>query len=327
MVTLALIASVLISEPADVSVKYPTWRTKTRAAAEANQIARAREATILRGFTKEKREGDAELKKMGSAARFSILVKPYVTRDSAALCSGYVVRYEFTGGAHGNTSFESINVGWDGKRVSLTDFFSANTDPLKQCTFAVIEEIFNTHRSATAIETGTWAGVRPDQPFAVTDTGVTFLFGSYELGSYAEGTWVVSVPFAKLPGLREAYKTAPKPSAAVLEGVIWTLEKIQFNDDSELRPEKGGAYDLTFGKDGKLSGTAGRNRIMGNFATTGSGLSVGALVSTKMADAKDSISLRYLTCLGDAKSYMFAEGKLILELPVDTGSLIFRAKN
>lgn len=269
-----------------------------------------------------------ELKRLNSAGMYELLVTSTVTMDSAALCSGFALKYAYTGGAHGSSTYDVVNVAAGGKRLGLQDLFAKGVDARKECSYAILEQLLRNGRGSS-VQSGQWTELTQDQArkFVVTQTGLTFLFDQGELGSQAEGTIQVQVPFAALKGLDKKGPYGGLFSMQpVLTDVTWVLDMIAFNDDTVLLPEKGGVYEITF-SGGRVTGVGGRNRIAGPYkVVAGNELKMGPLVSTLMADPDNSIAPRFRKCLSDVKSFMFKDGKLILELPVDTGSMIFRSK-
>ena len=67
-------------------------------------------------------------------------------------------------------------------------------------------------------------------------------------------------------------------------GGAWTVQEIGGAATSEPRPE------LTFGPDGRLSGTTGVNRIMGQYEVKDGLLVVGDAVTTRMAGPPEAMA-------------------------------------
>ncbi|HMS56263.1 MAG TPA: DUF4163 domain-containing protein [Fimbriimonadaceae bacterium] len=311
-----------------LKVAYPEFRNRSLTAAHGNRASTDRERAVFNKFLAMAKKDVPELKRLRSSAMYELLVTGTVTFDAAIVCSGYATQYAYTGGAHGNTTFDVINIGATGKSLTLQDFFAKGVDGRKEASFAILETLLRSGQGSD-VQIGTWKELSAAQSkrFVVSRTGLTFLFNQGELGSQAEGAIKVDVPFSALKGLDYKGQFGGLFSATpMLTDVTWVLEKIAFNDDTVLVPEKGGVYEITFSA-GRVSGIGGRNRIAGPYKTMGEReLRLGPLISTLMADPDNSIAPRFRKCLNDAKSYFFQDGKLILELPVDTGSMIFRAK-
>ncbi len=142
------------------------------------------------------------MKRVGSSAWYELLVEPVPKMDTALVCSGYVRSYAFTGGAHGYTYFESMNLGPMGKRISLQDLFAKGVDGRREASFAVLQQLLKTGQGS-GVQDGNWTELTPEQVknFVMTPKGLMFLFGSYDLGSYAEGTFEIEVPYSDIRGL------------------------------------------------------------------------------------------------------------------------------
>jgi len=224
-----------------INVSYPVFKNRSTTAATANKWARTWEKKVFNAFVKEKNEGLPELQKMGSAAGYELEVNSKVTMDTALLCSALVETYRYTGGAHGNVGYQTINQA-AGRRIKLQDLFAKGVNGRREASFAIIENLLPTGRMSY-VQEGTWTELGPEQAenFVVTPVGLLFVFGHYELGAYAEGTIDVLIPFSKLPGLDRkgpfAGIFAGKPT---LTGTTWNLVEVQYTDDKILRPEPGG---------------------------------------------------------------------------------------
>ncbi len=307
-----------------INVAYPVFKNRSTTAATANKWARTWEKKVFSEFVAEKNQGLPELQKLGSAAGYELQVTSKVTMDSALVCSALVESYQYTGGAHGNTSYQTINQ-VAGRRLRLQDLFAKGVNGRREASFAIIEKAMPLPNTSY-VQDGSWTELSPEQAenFVITRDGLLFLFGNYELGSYAEGTVDVLIPYANLRGLDRT-----GPLAKIFAGTptltksTWRLVEVQYNDDRILRPEAGGTYTLYL-DGGRVTGIAGRNRITGGYTSKGSSLSLKGLASTRMADPTGSIAPGYLKALGQVQSYFFKDGQLIFQLAYDSGAMIFR---
>lgn len=199
----------------NVQVAYPHFKAGGPVAATANQAARAAERREFQAFVADARRDVPELKKIGSAAAFyELLVRPTVTMDTPALSSGYCMRYVFTGGAHGTTGFNTMNYGRVGgkiRTIELADLFVKGVDPVAQASMALLEQLLKLERVPSMVQEGSWTKLDGQQAkqFVITPRGLLFLFGNYELGSYAEGTFRVLVPYSSISGLSPNGVLAP----------------------------------------------------------------------------------------------------------------------
>lgn len=111
--------------------------------------------------------------------------------------------YDYSGGAHGNTYYFVKNyrltpTGF--KPLALTDVFKNNTiaNGLSALIVANLKE-----QQASSVVDGEKQSFKPDelQFFTLTPAGINFHFAPYEVGAYAEGAFVVFIPYEKLKPL------------------------------------------------------------------------------------------------------------------------------
>lgn len=100
------------------------------------------------------------------------------------------------------------------------------------------------------------------------------------------------------------------------ESTITPVEKITVNN-----PER---YTVLFSEEGKAAMQFDCNRGSGNFTISGNSISFGPLISTRMACPEDSLDSAYMKDLQRAASFFIKDGKLYLELPMDSGTMCFR---
>ncbi len=118
---------------------------------------------------------------------------------------------------------------------------------------------------------------------------------------------------------------AERSAADPLSGTKWALEEIVYNDDKVLKPYQNEKLTVEFGADGTIAGNAGINRFRGSYSAGKDGsFSAGRLAMTRAMNPPGSIADSYARELQRASRFLLQDGKLILLLPVDTGSVIFR---
>jgi heat shock protein HslJ len=117
---------------------------------------------------------------------------------------------------------------------------------------------------------------------------------------------------------------APAPEgAAALMGATWRLERILDSDGKELRPIPGQTYSVQFLANGRLTGQSALNRIMGSYTVGGMALTIGPLVSTRVAEPPGSISAEFLKSLGLATLFRVEGDQLTVTLKGDAGTMSF----
>jgi heat shock protein HslJ len=122
----------------------------------------------------------------------------------------------------------------------------------------------------------------------------------------------------------------PEASAEQGEGMapqeltgVWKWQKTEYGNDDVITPADSERYTVEFAPTGKLAGLADCNRLMGSYTVDGSALTIGPLASTKMLCPGDSQGDVFTRELQQVVAYVIADGMLYLDLPVDTGTMVF----
>jgi hypothetical protein len=133
---------------------------------------------------------------------WTLIVNHEIKYASEGLVSILVPIYTYTGGAHGNTGFDALNVLKEEsglRRLELRDVFTEEAD-LKPILKSVTEEL--EARQASFMVDGSVTLTEQDLSiFTLSPKGITFHFAPYQVASYAEGTFEVTVPFERLGGV------------------------------------------------------------------------------------------------------------------------------
>lgn len=108
-------------------------------------------------------------------------------------------------------------------------------------------------------------------------------------------------------------------------GVTWQWEQFQdtagVNDVEVPSPE---SYTLTLMPDGTAAIQADCNQVSWTYALEGSSLTFNTLGPSTLAFCgEESLDQQYLMLLGEAATYVTNEGKLVLNLKLDSGNMIF----
>ncbi len=115
------------------------------------------------------------------------------------------------------------------------------------------------------------------------------------------------------------FSSAPTPA---LVGTLWKLQQIQMNDDTLLVPDQPEHYTAEFLADGTLLVRADCNRGRGQFSTSDDrSLEVSPIATTLAACPEGSIGNDFVQALGNADSYFFQDGNLVIELIYGSGSM------
>ena len=111
------------------------------------------------------------------------------------------VNYDYGGGAHGNSARDSMLFDRQpGSRLKLSDVLDHSEEEIRTMVADAFcdppyyneDEIWKERRQAVYDAAG------PDMAFGLSEEGVTFYFGQYEVASYAEGFPAVTIPFDRL---------------------------------------------------------------------------------------------------------------------------------
>jgi len=190
----------------EISVEYPHFESRGMVAVKANVDAEAAARAEFEAFLAQAKAEVPEMQESILVGFYMLNVFPTVTMDIRELCSGYVERVEFTGGANAYSSFSALNYaqGTDGvRKLTLADLFYDGSDGTKVASATILAEVQAWDNPASYVLDGTWTELSPEQAqrFVITEVGLLFLFDKYELGCGAEGTYTVLTPYDNLDGL------------------------------------------------------------------------------------------------------------------------------
>lgn len=106
--------------------------------------------------------------------------------------------YIFSGGAHGNTYYDTGTYDLQtGEKITLDDVFAPQVDYSKLLTQIVREEIKGRGKSDHYIF---FERVDPEVQFYLTEEGIVLLYPPYAIAPYVEGTIRFTIPWMKIQG-------------------------------------------------------------------------------------------------------------------------------
>jgi heat shock protein HslJ len=108
-----------------------------------------------------------------------------------------------------------------------------------------------------------------------------------------------------------------------LTGPVWKWTTTQMNDGSKTIPDDPNNYLIQFQADGTVSITADCNQVMGTYTVDANQVTITPGASTLVACPEGSLADAYLKQLGNVGSYFFQGENLVLEIKMDSGSMIF----
>lgn len=208
------VRSVLAKVPGmyEVEAKYPVLRGTSAVVKLANATLKADAERFVKTAVQEL---NSEFLPKGSQRPpnpYGYSLTSEVKYLGPDLVSVVSFAYSYTGGAHPNHYYVTSNfglVGGKAKKLNIGDLFRPKFAFLNEITTNVMPELVR--REAGWVESGAITEI--DYPraniFSVDKKGVTFYFEAYSVGSYAEGDYVVSVPFTEFTGLDKAGPLRP----------------------------------------------------------------------------------------------------------------------
>ncbi len=108
-----------------------------------------------------------------------------------------------------------------------------------------------------------------------------------------------------------------------LQSKTWTWTTTQYNDDSVVVPNKIGTFTMTFADDGRVQVTTDCNNMQGAYTVTDNRIEFTQMIATRMY-CEGSQEEQFSKMLENVTSYFIDDnGRLILELRYDSGSVIF----
>lgn len=125
---------------------------------------------------------------------------------------------------------------------------------------------------------------------------------------------IISLQYQKTP--------PPEGSAPVLTNIIWQWTDFTDPNTTTMVPDPE-SYTIVFLTDGTFNMVADCNSGNGTYMTEDSSMSliVGAVTTAECGEG--SLSDQFINYLGDVATYVFDQGRMILNLKVDAGNLIF----
>jgi len=109
-----------------------------------------------------------------------------------------------------------------------------------------------------------------------------------------------------------------------ITGVTWEWVSTTTPVEQTIVPEPG-RYTILLQPDGKLQALFDCNRGGGDYTIEEGKLSFGPLISTRMACPEGSLDALFMRDLQRVSSFFVRGGELYLEMPMDSGTLRFRA--
>ena len=119
------------------------------------------------------------------------------------------------------------------------------------------------------------------------------------------------------------YVTRPAVTASSLSGTQWRWARTLFRAGSERRPVNAAAYVLDFQHDGSLAVQADCNTGKGSYMGNGATVTLRTLTGTQALCAGTSLSDVFLHQLQTSGTGVLKDGKLLIRLKADVGTMEF----
>jgi heat shock protein HslJ len=126
-----------------------------------------------------------------------------------------------------------------------------------------------------------------------------------------------------LGGLALWYCTRPAVTSSSLSGTQWRWTRTLFRTGGERRPVNAAAYVLDFQRDGSLAVQADCNTGKGSYLGNGATVTLGTLTGTQALCAGTSLSDVFLQQLRTSGPGALKDGKLLINLKADVGTMEF----
>ena len=151
----------------------------------------------------EKQAGEL-YKKYHRVFNWEKMITMSVVFNSNYLVTLEYLRYAYSGGSHGmtNTSYDVINLR-DGSLIGYRDVFKdVAGDSLTSLITNQIKKEYNIAKGVSLKKAGFFTdSVAPNRNIYVNGNGVGFVYNSYEIAPFSQGTISVFLPFNKIKGL------------------------------------------------------------------------------------------------------------------------------
>jgi hypothetical protein len=126
----------------------------------------------------------------------------YLMSSSPRTISYIFTTYEDTGGAHGNTFFDTFTFDkTTGARLALADLFAPGAPYLKrlsEVSRAMLPDVIGQFTDAQMIENGTTPDEKNFESFFVDNGNLDILFPPYAVAAYAAGPQTLQIPLSSL---------------------------------------------------------------------------------------------------------------------------------
>jgi hypothetical protein len=184
----------------DVEATYPQFTQALPAAKQLNTLVRSILSQKKKNIVRQAQEAEPIAFRNGPWTFVYESDIAYASKDLVSLIGS---TYTYTGGAHGMTSYSSANyqiTNGSVKQLGMNDLFKQGTPYLSVLSNEIIGLL--RQKDAMWVTTGQVTSFEPKDlsVYSITPKGLTFYFDPYAVGSYAQGAFMVTVPYSVMSG-------------------------------------------------------------------------------------------------------------------------------
>lgn len=230
-ITEPVVVKLEFSERLKISVNIPRLKSDVLLAREVNGELERLRRQLMDAHRRELEQIRRQAKIDGFDPSYELCVNFDVCHFSEDLICLNTLQYEYTGGAHGNSTLGGLCYRMHRgqlEELSLDQLFRRDVDYVARLSDMVLADL--KRQQASSVVSGQIR--RLDSAdltgFVITSDGLTFAFSPYAVGCYAEGAFFVTLSFDQLrdiadpagplnsPGLLRRQESAPttRPSAS-----------------------------------------------------------------------------------------------------------------
>ncbi|MCW5933731.1 MAG: YbaY family lipoprotein [Fimbriimonadia bacterium] len=180
---------------------YPVWNKPAGAQVLASEHFKSDALGRYNRFLSETRELMRDLGK--PHGEHFVEIKSTLSVNTPQVVSGYLTHFEYTGGAHPNTFYQTINVGIvNGKpaRLNLKSLLAQGVSPQQVLNEVALPKL-NTAKEKRGLEAVDRIDPKLADSFIITPQGISWIFQPYAVGAYVEGTYIIKATWNDLSGL------------------------------------------------------------------------------------------------------------------------------
>lgn len=227
------------------TVQIPQFGTNDPVARFANEELRKKARVLLNAFV-----SSAYDPKFKPRIPYEYQVKTTVGVAEPGLVSYYLTEYSFTGGAHGNTALTGWTFGMAGNRPGPLKFANLQRNRMESRA-AATEIVLPALQEAQRKRGGNPATELPPtfvDNFVLTRAGITWLFSPYDVGAYAEGAYLVKVPWTDMQGtVRKPAALGPEETEMIDRRFLNLVGKAAYRERILMPPGSTAVYRLSAG--------------------------------------------------------------------------------